>query len=62
MPAKTPHSFVCEECATHPPPYERTCSALDYKGDVVQPYEIKNEWNRVVVFKINPNNDYRFLE
>lgn len=36
--------------------------SIDYKGDVVQPYEIKNEWNRVVVFKINPNNDYRFLE
>ena len=34
VPAKTPHAFVCEECATHPPPCERTCSALDYKGDV----------------------------
>ena len=30
VPANTPHSFVCEACATHPPPYERTCSALDY--------------------------------
>ena len=30
VPAHTPHSFVCEACATHPPPYERTCSALDY--------------------------------
>ena len=30
VPARTPHSFVCEECAAHPPPYERTCSALDY--------------------------------
>ena len=34
VPAKTPHTFVCEECDKHPPPYERTCSALDYKGDV----------------------------
>ena len=33
MPAKTPHAFICEACTTHPPPYERTCSALDYKGD-----------------------------
>lgn len=30
VPANTPHSFVCEACASHPPPYERTCSALDY--------------------------------
>lgn len=36
--------------------------SIDYKGDAVQPYEMKNEWNRVVVFKINPNNDYKFLE
>lgn len=36
--------------------------SIDYKGDAVQPYQIKNEWNRVVVFKINPNNDYKFLE
>ena len=34
IPAKTPHVFVCEACDKHPPPYERTCSALDYKGDV----------------------------
>ena len=30
VPAKTPHAFVCEACASHPPPYERTCSAMDY--------------------------------
>ena len=30
VPAKTPHAFVCEACATNPPPYERTCSAVDY--------------------------------
>lgn len=30
VPAKTPHAFVCEACARHPPPYERVCSALDY--------------------------------
>ncbi|WP_300727669.1 OmpA family protein [uncultured Bacteroides sp.] len=23
---------------------------VDYKGDTIQPYQIKNEWNRVVVF------------
>ena len=34
VPAKTTHAFVCEDCATHPPPCERTCSALDYKDDV----------------------------
>lgn len=34
IPAKTPHAFVCEACEKHPPPYERTCSALDYKGEV----------------------------
>lgn len=36
--------------------------SIDYKGDFVQPYQIQNEWNRVVVFKINPNNDYKFME
>jgi outer membrane protein OmpA-like peptidoglycan-associated protein len=36
--------------------------SIDYKGDVVQPYEIKNEWNRVVVFKLNPHNEYKFLD
>lgn len=30
VPAKTPHAFLCETCASHPPPYERTCSAMDY--------------------------------
>ena len=34
VPAQTPHAFVCEACASRPPPYERTCSALDYKGDL----------------------------
>jgi outer membrane protein OmpA-like peptidoglycan-associated protein len=36
--------------------------SIDYRGDIVQPYRLQNEWNRVVVFKINPNNDYKFLE
>ena len=36
--------------------------SIDYRGDIVQPYRIQNEWNRVVVFKINPNNDYKFLD
>ena len=26
----------------------------DYKGDVIQPYNRKNEWNRVVVFALEP--------
>ena len=30
VPAATPHAFVCEACASNPPPYERTCSAMDY--------------------------------
>ena len=34
VPAKTPHAFVCEACATHPPPFERICSTLDYKNDL----------------------------
>lgn len=29
---------------------------IDYKGDTVQPYERKNEWNRVVIFVTEPNN------
>lgn len=29
---------------------------MDYKGDTVQPYERKNEWNRVVVFILEPRN------
>lgn len=28
---------------------------IDYKGDTIQPYERKNEWNRVVVFVVVPN-------
>jgi len=27
---------------------------VDYKGDLVQPYKLKNEWNRVVVFLLTP--------
>ena len=27
---------------------------IDYKGDTLQPYERKNEWNRVVVFVLEP--------
>lgn len=27
---------------------------IDYKGDTVQPYQMKNEWNRVVIFLTEP--------
>ena len=30
--------------------------SMDYKGDTIQPYLLKNEWNRVVVFQIVPRN------
>ena len=30
--------------------------SMDYKGDTIQPYMLKNEWNRVVVFQIVPRN------
>ncbi|MCE2617217.1 MAG: OmpA family protein [Phocaeicola sp.] len=30
--------------------------SIDYKGDTVQPYQRKNEWNRVVIFVIKPRN------
>ena len=29
---------------------------IDFKGDTVQPYGLKNEWNRVVIFVTEPNN------
>lgn len=29
---------------------------VDYKGDTVQPYAKKNEWNRVVIFVTEPRN------
>ncbi|MBQ3190517.1 MAG: OmpA family protein [Bacteroidaceae bacterium] len=29
---------------------------IDYKGDTVQPYKMKNEWNRVVIFLTEPRN------
>lgn len=29
---------------------------VDYKGDTIQPYQKKNEWNRVVVFITEPRN------
>lgn len=29
---------------------------IDYKGDTVQPYQMKNEWNRVVIFLTEPRN------
>ncbi|MBQ6658946.1 MAG: OmpA family protein, partial [Prevotella sp.] len=29
---------------------------IDFKGDTVQPYELKNEWNRVVIFVVEPRN------
>ena len=47
VPAKTPHAFVCEACTAHPPPYERTCSALDYRGVVEE--MVKNfKYNRAL--------------
>ena len=27
---------------------------IDYKGDTIQPYDLKNEWNRVVIFVLEP--------
>lgn len=27
--------------------------SIDFKGDTVQPYDLKNEWNRVVIFVVN---------
>lgn len=30
---------------------------IDYKGDTVQPYERKNEWNRVVIFVTEETNN-----
>lgn len=30
---------------------------IDYKGDTVQPYDRKNEWNRVVIFVTEENNN-----
>lgn len=45
VPAKTTHAFVCEACATRPPPYARTCSALDYEGTMEE--MVKNfKYNR----------------
>ena len=29
---------------------------VDYKGDSLQPYQLKNEWNRVVVFITEARN------
>lgn len=29
---------------------------IEYKGDTVQPYDEKNEWNRVVIFQTEPRN------
>ena len=34
VPAKTPHAFICEACAANSPPYERTCSAVDYAAPI----------------------------
>lgn len=31
--------------------------SIDYKGDTVQPYDRKNEWNRVVVFVLQPHEE-----
>ena len=30
---------------------------IDFKGDTVQPYKMKNEWNRVVIFVTEPRNN-----
>lgn len=30
---------------------------IDYKGDTIQPYDLKNEWNRVVIFVTEENNN-----
>ena len=31
--------------------------SIDYMGDTVQPYDRKNEWNRVVVFVLQPHEE-----
>ena len=33
--------------------------SIDYKGDTEQPYDLKYQWNRVVVFKLTPHNEYK---
>ena len=30
---------------------------IDFKGDTIQPYKMKNEWNRVVIFMTEPRNE-----
>lgn len=35
---------------------------IDYKGDTEQPYQLVNRWNRVVVFKLTPHQEYKNLE
>lgn len=36
--------------------------SVDYKGDTEQPYQMENRWNRVVVFKLTPHQEYKNLE
>ncbi|MBO6029904.1 MAG: OmpA family protein [Prevotella sp.] len=36
--------------------------SIDYKGDTEQPYLMENPWNRVVVFKLTPHNEYKEIK
>lgn len=36
--------------------------SIDYKGDTEQPYQMVNRWNRVVVFKLTPHNEYKEIK
>jgi len=36
--------------------------SIDYKGDTEQPYDLKYQWNRVVVFKLTPHTEYKEIK
>lgn len=36
--------------------------SIDYKGDTEQPYDVMNRWNRVVIFKLTPHNEYKEIK
>ncbi len=47
--AKSVHKCLVEEFGVDP-----SRLRIDFKGDTVQPYALKNEWNRVVIFMTEP--------
>ncbi|MBR2074877.1 MAG: OmpA family protein [Fibrobacter sp.] len=49
--AKSVHKCLVEEFGVDP-----SRLRIDFKGDTVQPYKLKNEWNRVVIFMTEPRN------